>query len=73
MSNRDELNPQPLPPGSINELSPQPLPPGIVDVGHLTETVTRAIQNALIQGEGRSLIPHPRIIVGIIAEPHVFR
>jgi hypothetical protein len=36
--------------------------------------VTRAIQSALTQGgEGRSLIRNPRIIVGIIAEPHAFR
>lgn len=54
---------------SQNELNPQPLPPGPIDLGHLTETVTRAIQSALTQGEGRTLIPHPRIIVGIIAEP----
>jgi hypothetical protein len=73
MSTHGEINPQPLPPGSENELNPQPLPPGGIDLGHLTETVTRAIQNALTQGAGRSLIPNPRIIVGIIAEPHVFR
>ena len=72
MSTQDETNPQPLRPGSITELNPQPLPPGSIDVGHLTETVTRAIQNALAQaGEGRSLITNPRIIVGIIAEPQL--
>ena len=58
---------------SQDELNPQPLPPGGIDLGTLTETVTRAIQSALTQGEGRKLIPNPRIIVGIIAEPHVFR
>lgn len=69
MSN--EINPQPLPPGSENELNPQPLPPGGIDVGHLTETVTRAIQTAFAQHGGRPLIANPRIIVGIIAEPHL--
>jgi|GEM_PF-7102023 len=52
-----------------NELNPQPLPPQSVDLGHLTETVTRAVQNALAGHRGTPLIFNPRIIVGIIAEP----
>lgn len=54
-----------------NELNPQPEPPGRIDLGHLTETVTAAIQRALAQHKGAALIRNPRIIVGIIAEPHI--
>ena len=53
-------------------LNPQPEPPGraaTIDVGHLAETVTRAIQNALSEPRANAAIRFPRIIVGIIAEP----
>lgn len=59
-----------------NELNPQPLPPvqrGSIDIGHLTETVTTAIQRSLSQHQGKTVFVNPRIIIGIIAEPQLFQ
>ncbi len=58
-----------------NELNPQPLPPrsGSIDIGHLTETVTTAIQRSLSQHQGKTVFANPRIIIGIIAEPQLFQ
>jgi hypothetical protein len=60
---------------SQSELNPQPLPPrsGSIDIGHLTETVTTAIQRSLSQHQGKAVIVNPRIIVGIIAEPQLLQ
>jgi hypothetical protein len=58
-----------------NELNPQPLPPrsGTIDIGHLTEVVTGAIQRSLSQHQGKAVIVNPRIIIGIIAEPQLLQ
>jgi hypothetical protein len=48
-------------------INPQPQSSGqSVDLGHLTETVTAALSRAKAGG----LVLKPRIIIGLIIEPH---
>jgi hypothetical protein len=55
------------------QLNPQPLPPGKVDLGNLTEAVTASVRNALEERAATASTPqvfrNPRIIIGIIIEP----
>jgi len=58
------------------DLNPQPLPPGI-QLGTLTQEVTRAVQTALEQRVAGEATPavfrNPRIIIGLILEPQLLQ